>query len=218
MSVNNHDDEKNRREAFFEYAKTTNELYKERKKKFLIVSTGIIFIVLFIKIFFGTLEIYNIFGYPSSNARYYKVTVNDEQVAVSYVLRKRFPLIPYLINLNSTYLGNSYIKNTDNEQYYVNDSDKYIIDFESYNCYYNDVQIECKYNDQTMKKNNDEKPTKMIITRITNPHEEVYNGTYIEDITSYIREKGQYCIQIITKHGLVTSEVYFYFNNLKREN
>ncbi len=102
-------EEELKKEAILEYMKSTNELHEERKRKFIIISLTIIFVIIVIKVSFGTIELYNIFGYPSSKARYYKVTVNDKQVAVSYTLRRKIPLIPYLINFNSTYLGNSHI-------------------------------------------------------------------------------------------------------------
>ena len=54
--------EQHRKEAFVEYARTTNELKKERKKKQLIMVIIIVLVIVIIKIFFGTIELYNIFG------------------------------------------------------------------------------------------------------------------------------------------------------------
>lgn len=55
-----------------------------------------------VKLIFGTINIYNIFGYPSNKARFYKVTVNDTLVTVSYSSNHQIPIVPFLINFNSS--------------------------------------------------------------------------------------------------------------------
>lgn len=205
--------------AFQEYVKSTKDCYKERKKKFIIIGLIVFIIVSIIKTFFGTIEIYNIFGYQSSNARYYRVTVNEKQVAVSYTLRRKIPLIPYLVNFNSTYLGNSNINNDDTGPFfYADNSTKYLINISSYKCYYNNTQIECTSNTQTMKETNDEKYSKITIQRISNPREVTYQGKFINDITQYIKENGQYHIEITTKQNFNETKIYFYFNNFIKNN
>ena len=164
-----------------------------------------------IKIFFGTIELYNVFGASPSKARYYNVTVNNKQIAVSYISTKKIPIIPFLINFNSVYMGNSYIKGDDTGNFFYNDgSDKYIIDINSYSCYYKNIQIECTNNEQNMKQNTDTKYTNLSITRTTNPYKKIYTGKYIDDITSYITEKGNYHIEITAKYGLMETKIYFY--------
>ena len=61
-----------------------------------------------------------------------------------------------------------------------------------------------------MKQNTDTKYTNLSITRTTNPYKKIYTGEYIDNVTSYIREKGQYCIEITAKHGLTETKIYFY--------
>jgi uncharacterized membrane protein len=58
-------EEKQKNEVIMEYMKSTNEFHKYRKKRFIIISLIIIFIIIVIKVFFGTIELYNIFGYQS---------------------------------------------------------------------------------------------------------------------------------------------------------
>ena len=65
-----------------------------------IIAIGILVIGI-IKILFGTIEIYNPFGYPASKARFYKVRINDELVTVDYDLNQRISIIPFLINFNN---------------------------------------------------------------------------------------------------------------------
>ena len=205
---------KQQTELLIEMNKLDNEMRKSRKRKFIIILSIILIIVVVIKVFFGTIELYNIFGAIPSKARYYKITVNDKQVAASYTSIHKIPIIPFLVNFNSVYLGNSYIEGNDTGSHFYSDgSDKYIIDISSYNCYYNDIQTECKNDQQKMKRNNDEKYPSLIITRITNPHEVVYEGKYVDDIAPYITTRGQYNIKIIAKYGLTTDEVYFSFEN-----
>ena len=205
---------KQQQELLIEMNRLDNEMRKDRKKKIIIITSIVLVIIVVIKIFFGTIELYNIFGASPSNARYYKVMVNDKQVAVSYTSTNKIPLIPFLVNFNSVYLGNSNIEGDDTGNFFYKDgSDEYIMNITSYNCYYNDIQVECTNNEQKMKKNNDDKYPLLTITRTSNPYEIVYEGKYIENIAPYITTKGVYHIGITAKHGLTTDEVYFYFKN-----
>ncbi len=60
-----------KKEAFCEYTKT----YIKSRKKLKLIVLIIIFVIAGIKIFFGTIDLPNIFGYSSSNARYYIVKI-----------------------------------------------------------------------------------------------------------------------------------------------
>lgn len=202
---------KQQKEFFIEMNKLDNEIRKARKKKIIVITLIILTIFTVIKIFFGTIQLYNVFGAPPSKARYYNVTVNNKQVAVSYISTIKIPIIPFLVNFNSVYMGNSYIKGDDTGNFFYNDgSDKYIIDINSYSCYYENFQIECTNNEQNMKQNTDTKYTNLSITRTTNPYKKIYTGEYIDNVTSYIREKGQYYIEITAKHGLIETKIHFY--------
>ena len=202
---------KQQKELLIEMNKLDNEMRKARKKKIIVITLIILTIFTVIKIFFGTIQLYNVFGAPPSKARYYNVTVNNKQVAVSYISTIKIPIIPFLVNFNSVYMGNSYIKGDDTGNFFYNDgSDKYIIDINSYSCYYENFQIECTNNEQNMKQNTDTKYTNLSITRTTNPYKKIYTGEYIDNVTSYIREKGQYHIEITAKHGLIETKIYFY--------
>lgn len=202
---------KQQKKLLVEMNKLDNEIRKSRKKKIIIITSIILIIITVIKIFFGTIQLYNVFGASPSKARYYNVTVNNKQVDVSYISTKKIPIIPFLVNFNSVYMGNSYIKGDDTGNFFYNDgSDKYIIDINSYSCYYENIQMECTNNEQNMKQNSDTKYTNLSITRTTNPYKKIYTGKYIDDITSYITEKGNYHIEITAKYGLIETKIYFY--------
>lgn len=203
-----------KRKLVNEINKHDDEMRKNRRKKIIKLFSIIIIIVLIIKVFFGTIELYNVFGYSKSKARYYKVTINDKQVPVSYTLRHKVPIIPYLVNFNSYYLGNSYIKGQDNNTFKADGSSKYILNINSFSCYYDEKYlIECTNNGQYMKENNDTKYSNLKITRTSNPYNEVYNGKYIDDITPYVTTNGIYHIEITAKYGLIETKVYFYFDS-----
>lgn len=202
---------KQQKKLLVEMNKLDNEIQKSKKKKIIVITSIILIIITVIKIFFGTIQLYNVFGASPSKARYYNVTVNNKQVAVSYISTKKIPIIPFLVNFNSVYMGNSYIKGDDTGNFFYNDgSDKYIIDINSYSCYYKNIQTECTNNEQNRKQNSDTKYTNLSITRTTNPYKKIYTGKYIDDITSYITEKGNYHIEITAKYGLIETKIYFY--------
>lgn len=69
-----------------------------------------------------------------------------------------------------------------------------------------------------VKENNDEKFQMLTITRMSNPRDIVYQDKFINDITNYINDKGQYIIENTSKQGLNTTQIYFYFNNFEKEN
>lgn len=203
------------KEILQDYMKSSKKSHKKTKKKLIIISLIVIAIIVVIKVFWGTVELYNVLGYPPSNSRYYKVTVNNKQVEISANIRQKIPLIPYLINFNSYYIANSDISNDDTGPFfYANDSKNYYININSYKCYYNNTQVECKNNEQTMEKADDEKYEKMVITRTSKPYEVVYDGEFIEDIAPYVLKKGSYCVEIYSRIGLfITTKIYFYFEN-----
>lgn len=200
-----------KKQAFLEMSKASNELSKHKRKKFLIIISIIVSIILIIKIFFGTIEINNIFGYPNQSTRFYKVTINDKLISSNYILRHTIPIIPFLVNINSFYLGTNYVTQSNGVNFISDGSDKYLIDIESYSCYTGEYQIRCNNEKSDMKKENDTKYSKMTIVRTNNPYEEVYNGPFINDITSYVSKKGVYAITITAKYSLIETEVYFYF-------
>ena len=195
--------------AIKELHQTEIELKKERKKKRIKTIIILFVFILIIKIFFGTLEIKNLFGYNPSKARYYKVTINNKQIPISYTAKHKLTIIPYLINFNTYYYGNNYIEGNSDGIYKV---DKDInIDINSFKCYTNDgkYQIECTKNTLFMKPNNDTKYTKLTITRTSNPYGVIYDGKYINDISSYITKKGSYHIEITAEYENMETKIDF---------
>ena len=201
-----------KKEALIEMNQLNKEIKVERTIKTFIICLIIITLVTIVKMFFGTVEINNIFGYPSSKGRFYKLSINNEIITTDYTLKHTIPLIPHLVNLNSYLIGSSnIIEDKDGTYFYPNNSEKYIIDIKSYTCYKEGYRVECKDQNREMKETDDTKYTNLTITRTNNPYEEVYNGKFTNDITPYVQEKGVYCVEVTATYSLVETKVYFYF-------
>lgn len=89
------EEDKLRKEYFEDVSNLNTQIRKERGKKLYRIIVVLILVIGIIKILFGTIEIYNPFGYPASKTRFYKVTVNNEFVTVDYDLNQKIPIIPF---------------------------------------------------------------------------------------------------------------------------
>lgn len=204
-----------KREMVIEMNELNQELKRERKIKKIInccIVLLVLLLIIIIKMFFGTIEINNILGYPPSRSRFYKLTINGEPITTDYNLKHTIPVIPYFININSYHIGSSIIKeDNDGTYFYPNNKEEYIIDIESFTCYKEGLRVECKDENRELKETSDTKYTKLKITRTNNPYEEVYNGKYISNITKYVQEKGIYCVEVTAEYSLVETKINFYF-------
>lgn len=210
------ENEQMKKESIKDYFEATKDLKKYRRKKILIFLAIFIPVFIFIKVVWGSIELYNVLGYAPSFARYYDVKINGKQYDVSYISTHKIPIIPFLVNFNSVYLGNNRVDSTDDLSYIYNDnSSKYKIEISSYKCYAKNIQVECIFPVKDMRKNNDEKYTKTVIIRTSNPYEKLYDGKYIDDFAPYVKEKGSYSIQIYVNYGMVENVIdLIYINGL----
>lgn len=135
LMPSNEEIEKQKMKNLLEINKINREIKKGRKRKWFLIVLTVLILFSIVKLFFGTIEISNILGYPSSNARFYKVKVNGDAISVNYTLTHRIPVIPFILNFNSSYYGGSSITGDSDTEYLSNDSNEYIIDIESYSCY-----------------------------------------------------------------------------------
>lgn len=202
---------KQRKEAYVDINSLNHEIKIDKRKKIIKISIIVIVLVILFKLIVGILEITNVFGYPPNKVRFYKVTINDNPTSVEYELKSKVSIIPFFVNLNSYYLGGSYVKDDSDGSYFeLTNEEKLIIDISSYSCFSKEYQIKCIYNDQYMKENNDTKYTNLKIIRTGNPYEEIYDGKYINDISKYITKKGVYNILITASYSNVETVVNFY--------
>lgn len=209
--------EKMRKEAVLDYIETSEDLKQSKKKRIKRIICAVIIIIILIKIFFGTIEITNPLGYPSPKARYYNVKVNGKQIPINYTTKHSFPIIPYVVNINSYYRGFNYTNNP-KDSYIVktDNSTSYNVEISSYSCYAKKVQVECVRPDKEMKENNDEEYFKMEIERTTKPRKKVYSGELLNDFAPYVKEEGIYMIRIYAKHRFTTNTIEIEFVNTDR--
>ena len=204
--------EKLRKDILFDLNKTKKEIRKEKRKKIIYILSITILIIAFIKIVFGTIYIPNALKYPFNKTRFYKVTLNDELISSEYFLTQKLPIIPYLVYLKSEYFDGYLVEgDTDNITYNGDGLDKFIINIDSYSCYYKGHQTKCKDEKQNMKKNNDTKYTRLVINRTTKPAETIYDGEFINDLTPYIKDKGNgiYVVTIYANYSFIETEIDF---------
>lgn len=190
-----------------DYNSTVKEIKKYHKKVILII---IICIIIF-KFIVGTIEINSPLDY--SKNRLYKVTVNKTPVTVQVIDHYRTFIIPFFLYFNAYYKNTYPGMDTDSIYYIVPDKTQYLLDIESYSCYSknNERQVECQIEDNFhQKKNNDTTYTNLYIRRNGRPETEMYDGKFINNITSYIQQKGVYYIRIDAKYGNVTSKIEFF--------
>ena len=204
--------EKLRKNILIDLNRNNKDIKNERKKKIIYILSIIILIIVFIKIVFGAIYIPNVLKYPFNKTRFYKVTLNDELISSEYFLTQKLPIIPYLIYLKSEYFDGFLVEgDTDSITYDGNGLDKFIIDIESYSCYYKGHQTRCKDEKQNMEKNYDTKYTRLVIERTTKPAEIIYDGEFINDLTPYIKDRGNgiYVVTIYANYSFIETKVDF---------
>ncbi len=110
--------------AAHEVSKDFMQLKKKMKKYFCIFIIALL-ILSIIKIIFGTIEIYNPFGYPSSRNPSFETKVNGKRCGTSGHLYHHIPIIPFfyipeICFPKSTFLKNGKQKNSpaDNHFYF----------------------------------------------------------------------------------------------------
>ncbi len=209
---------KNEKEEIVEEQKKlfqVNREYKnEKRRKILAILGMLIIIVGAIKVFFGTIEINWLFPYPINRGRVFDITVNGEQVKSICRINKRITIIPYLIyfnNRSSVY----YIKFSENQKgRYEGNTDKYILNVKSYSCHSKrtGAQFECTHEDRELREKDD---TEYIGLKIQNVNSDIiiYEGEFINDISEYIKNEGEYRVVITVRYEKLLTDVSF---NIKK--
>lgn len=89
---------------------------------------------------------------PVDDGRYYKVTINDKHTPVWYNEVMKIPVLPFFINICGSYSGINEVRDLGSNNYYYDKVNKYILNIESYKCYFGNYQMECKNDTHVMKK------------------------------------------------------------------
>ena len=220
-------DKKNmRKKAANKYFKSVLELREERKYKFIYILSIILFILIVIKITVGEIVIpLSTKMFPYKDNRLYEVYLNDLTAQVEVQDTKKIAIIPYFLSIgqyhNTVYQGDLGIYDD------IEESNTYKLKINSYDCYSKvpsleenkniDYKISCNTEQNYIKKlNNDTKYTMYIKHTYKGKETYLYEGTFIEDITPFIKKKGRYLIEITGIYKNVQSKIYVSFD--KRNN
>ncbi len=185
----------------------TREYKNERKRKLLTILGVLIVAIGAIKMFLGTIEIKGILPYVTDKSRVFDVTINGEHILSSCEIKNRVPIIPYLIyfDRSNTYFNQIY---DDVPISYRTKSEKYILDVKSYSCHSkkSGTQVGCnRYRDKELEESDDIEYIGLKINNIS----VVYEGKFINDISKYIKDSGQYTVVITTKYDNIITDVSF---------
>ncbi|MBR5662820.1 MAG: hypothetical protein IKX00_04120 [Bacilli bacterium] len=219
MNKNNFNNEhiysEERRQATLDYIRLSQDVNEQKKIKILKI-IFIFLIVLIIRGIFGPIYIKNIFGYPSSNNRYFDVKVNELSLKnTSYKLIHSFPIVPFFVYLKSTYEDTLLYANEPITGYSEFNNEKIIIDIDSYECYYGKNRIKCRYFKDIKPEKKPIKLKNMEIYRISNGYGQVYKGKFKNDISKYLEKSGLYNITIDCEYNHTKCQINF---NIKKIN
>lgn len=206
-------EKKERLEAAHEVSKDLNLLKKKLKKCSLIF--GIVLIVMIIiKLIFGTIEIYNPFGYPVSSTPSFETRVNGERCGTSGGLYHRIPIIPFFLDFVSFSYILNYFEKDQPDEYFYNGIGDVNLSIRAYTCHYKDSksQVACDYTKDNMVYNskNDIRYTKVRIIKDYTWWEPVYDGPFITNITEYVKDDGYYMVTIYSKYSMIETESHLW--------
>ncbi len=192
----------------------TREYKKEKRRMVLTILGVLVVFVGVVKIFFGTIEINWLFPYPTNRGRAFDVTVNGEQVKSACRINKRITIIPYLIYFNNKSSSYSTKFSENQKGQYEEKTDKYIMNVKSYSCHSKrtGVQFECTHEDRELREKDD---TEYIGLKIQNVNSDIiiYEGEFINDISEYIKNEGEYRVVITVRYEKLLTDVSF---NIKK--
>ena len=205
--------ENQKKEALKEINKLHNEMIKERKKKIIITSLVIIASFVLFKIFIGQIDINSPNIANQHKNRLYQVSLNDEIVTVGVEEIETKTIIPFIL----------YLKHTSSHSFLGKDSlnyklgEKITMDVKSFECYAENLKypLSCVSDSGNLiKKEKNDLEYYLHIKKNSRGEKVFYDGNFVNDLSDYLTEKGNYHISIEAKYKNVKSIIYF---NLKIE-
>ncbi len=208
-------DEKAQKEALKELNKSLGENVKKRNRKILIILIIYIILVIIYQTIIGTLKGENpdFLGFKLIPIRdvqtkeKYEININDYN-NLGYYVQKSFklPVIPFLLDMvdyGSDTIG-------DGETITIKSNDKFKINYKVFNCFssYAGKLVNETCDSHTVKYEEVNIKHKIKIIKVEFPDDEtLYDGEFIEDISDYLKEKGEYKIVLYNKKGFITTKV-----------
>lgn len=211
-------DEKAQKEALKELNKSLEVDRKKRKRIILSVLIVYLFLVIVYQTIIGV--------FPGENPDFlgfkiipikdiqtkekYEISINNYDKLDYYIQKDfKFPIIPFLVDMidyDSDSLG-------DGEPIVIKSNNGFKIEYKVYNCYsdYAGKLVNEKCDSHTVKYEEIDIKHKLKIIKEEFPKDEIlYDGKYIEDISYYLKDKGEYKIVLYYKKKFITTKVQVY--------
>ena len=215
-------DEKAQKEALKELNKSLEENVKKRNRKVLIIIIYIIIVIIYQTII-GTLKGENpdFLGFKIIPIRdvqtkeKYEININNYN-NLGYYVQKSFklPVIPFLLDIvdyGSDTIG-------DGETTIIKSNDKFKINYKVFNCFssYAGKLVNETCDSHTVKYEEINIKHKIKIIKVEFPDDEtLYDGEFIEDIYSYVKDTDYYSLRFKYKDGTKIYNInYGFFTNV----
>lgn len=220
-------DEKAQKEALKELNKSLEVDRKKRKRIILSLLVVYLFLVIVYQTIIGVLpgENPDFLGFKIipikdiQTKEKYEISINNYDKLDYYIQKDfKFPIIPFLVDMidyDSDSLG-------DGEPIVIKSNNGFKIKYKVYNCYsdYAGKLVNEKCDSHTVKYEEIDIKHKLKIIKEEFPKDEIlYDGKYIEDISYYLKDKGEYKIVLYYKKKFITTKVQVYVSvNDDKEN
>ena len=203
-----------KREALIDYnlaKKDEKNDFKKKSKKLLIIMVVLLFIGVLIRIIHGRIY-YSVSFLNLNKSVEYKAYVNGEHVSVAFEDKEDIPIIPGLFYFRRENKGSWYNMEKLNDDL-IFDEEKVILDFVVSECYTknDNVRVSCdKDNGNFKHKEVDVNFTRLFIRKNSGKRKTFYDGKFIKDISSYVKEKGYYYIEIHAEYDDINTILYLF--------
>jgi hypothetical protein len=200
-----------RKEALTELYDLRTVKRKELAIKIIRWSSIIIILIIIFKLFIGTISI----TYILHRNRLYSVTVNDVNVTLDSLETKTIHIIPFMLNLK-LYSKKMFYGDDFSSVIHIKQGDPCIIDVKSYKCFVkmNDAKVQsgCDSGIDTINELTTDTHFNLLISETTTNGSVVYNGKFINNISSYLTKKEQYYIEITGKYQNTIGRLVFWID------
>lgn len=202
------------REALIDYNKANAELKKSRVKKlkkFLIVFCILFVIGLLIRVIHGRVY-YSVSFLWLNKSVEYNLHVNGEHETIGFEDTEDSPIIPGLLYFRRENLGAWFNMDKLNEDLIFED-EKIKLDFVVNECYTHTdkIRVGCdSANDKLIREEVKPKFTRLFIRKNGKKNKVMYDGKFINDISSYVKEKGDYYIEIYAEYDGIDTKLYLF--------
>ena len=187
--------------------------HKENRQKTIIkiikiVLIFLLFIILF-KLIIGTITISS--PLPYSKSRKYQVSINDDILTINVHDKHQIINLFSIVKLTSENVTMYYGEELDST-YQLKEDTSYNLSIDSYSCYLKKHPVETSCDNETELKEikNNDTSYNLWIKKTGKDEITTYKGPFIENITPYLKEKGQYYIEITATYKNTKSIISLY--------